>query len=1323
MLGGAHPNDSGVGLTGNHRGGVSLNQFVEPQVEVAPPSGTGPDAERVRHYVPTVLQQHLADDPGTLAWRSTGTAAFVDVSGFTRLSEALARKGREGAEQITEIIGRVFERMLSVSYENGGRLLKFGGDALLLWFAHGDHVAHACRTTIAMRDILREIGNVVLPDTTVTLQVAQGVHTGEFHFFAVGRLHRELLPVGPAWSRLVAIQHAASAGEIALSAETAACLPMECFGDAKDTEEGAPGTVDAAPLLVAAPRTTDDTVLQPPPELAYDTLAHCLSPAIRAHVLAGGGAPEHRPVTIAFVHFDGTDELLAREGPSAVADALGNVMNIVETSCVEQDVAFLASDVDRDGGKLILTAGAPRVTGNDEERMLLALRKIVSASLPLPLHIGVHRGAVFAGDVGPSHRRTYTVMGDAVNLTARLMAKAPPGHIYATADVIERSNTLFDATELEPFAVKGKAEPVQAWSIGAAKGSRTRQAALAKLPLTGRNAELGVIRKAYTSARSGAGRLVDVTSEAGLGKTRLLEALRDAAAGFTKLRGSCEAYTASTPYALWTELLREFMQCSRDEDDEVVVVRVTDAITTKVPELAPWLPLIGIAFGVEVATTPEVDALAEANRRERLHESVVRFIAATLSGPALIEIENAQHMDEASAELLAYVARELDRHPWLIAVAHRPTVDGFNAPDAPTVVRVALKPLAAADALRLAQLATQQNPLPPHVLDVVAGRSGGNPQFLRDLLQKVLQSGGTADLPDSAEAATMAQIDGLAPDDRAVVRRAAVFGLTFHPRMLGWFADEGEPAPAHEVWSRLTELFDEEPDGYLRFRRSLLRDAAYEGLPFKLRRRLHAAVARHLKDELDFPEEAAGILSLHYLEAGEARDAWHYANVAAKRASSVFAHVEAANLYLRAIAAGKQIESLAAAELATAHRSLADAWYAAGEFRKASDAYAAARALVADIPLRDARLMLKLSYVEEKLGNYAEAARWAEKAREVLGSLDEPDAAREMAQSSAWYAMLLQFEGRTDEALDWAQRAKDESEAAGHVGALAEAYFVMGWAHGELGKEGGEALMQRSLECLQRQGGNLSRQAGMLLSLGVISQWEGRWDEALARYEQGREANLKAGDVVGAALARINVAEVLTDRGEWAEAEAVLLETLPFWKASQYHYYLAACLSLLGRVSLRRGRLDEALARLEESKAQFVQVGAEQEVPAVEARIAETRAAMGEAKQALEIVNALLARVDSSTGVARVQPLLERLQGHALMQQGDLWGARDALEASLATAREKNNLFEATLTMLSLIELDRLEGVEPPFEMVDETRARLANLKVRAVPPVPTPAA
>src|SRR5207248_3303602 len=269
------------------------------------------------------------------------------------------------------------------------------------------------------------------------------------------------------------------------------------------------------------------------------------------------------------------------------------------------------------------------------------------------------------------------------------------------------------------------------------------------------------------------------------------------------------------PYAVWSELLREYMNFGRDDPETVIAERLKEEVEKNAPDLAPWLPLIAIAFGLEVAPTPEVELLAEKNRRAKVHESVARFMAAMMLKPQLIEIENAHHMDEASAELLLYLLGEIGSHPWLIAVARQGS-KGFVAPQADSVVHIDLKPLAPADALRLAQLATQQTPVPAHVLEVVATRSGGNPQFLRDLLQRVVDSGGVADLPDSAEAATLAQIDSLFPEDRAVVRHAAVFGLTFHPRMVAWFdGEEGFLAPTPSVWARISDLFDEEPDGYL----------------------------------------------------------------------------------------------------------------------------------------------------------------------------------------------------------------------------------------------------------------------------------------------------------------------------------------------------------------------------------------------------------------------------------------------------------------------------------------------------------------------------
>ena len=145
-----------------------------------------------------------------------------------------------------------------------------------------------------------------------------------------------------------------------------------------------------------------------------------------------------------------------------------------------------------------------------------------------------------------------------------------------------------------------------------------------------------------------------------------------------------------------------------------------------------------------------------------------------------------------------------------------------------------------------------------------------------------------------------------------------------------------------------------------------------------------------------------------------------------------------------------------------------------------------------------------------------------------------------------------------------------------------------------------------------------------------------------------------------------------------------------------HRYFLAVCLSLFGRASLRAGRHDEALKRLEEARAIFVQVGAEDEVPPVDARIAECRVCTGDFAGALALVDDLLSRARSSNAVARMAPLLRRTRAHVLLRQDNLSGARQELEASLTAARARKDLLEIALTLLSLIELHHLEDVEPP---------------------------
>jgi tetratricopeptide (TPR) repeat protein len=359
-------------------------------------------------------------------------------------------------------------------------------------------------------------------------------------------------------------------------------------------------------------------------------------------------------------------------------------------------------------------------------------------------------------------------------------------------------------------------------------------------------------------------------------------------------------------------------------------------------------------------------------------------------------------------------------------------------------------------------------------------------------------------------------------------------------------------------------------------------------------------------------------------------------------------------------------------------------------------------------------LLLRCSYIEERLGRYRQSLRLASRARRMLDGITSLEADRVAAETSAWSATVLQIEGRTEEAVRRARKAVAEAEAAGEDDALGSAYFVLGWASAMRGKEDAEALYQRSLEAYRRSG-NLIRQAVQLTNLGAVCCLEGRWEEAISYYEGGREASLKLGDTVNAALANINIAEILIDRAEYAQAEELLLDALPTWKAAKYRYYLGFSLALLARLSLRTGRLDKALEQLEQAKANYVAVGAEREVPALDARIAECRLCKGEVDAALDVVNGMLNRKDANVR-AYPMALLHRVRALALMQKGDPDSARSALEASIAGARNANDLFELTVALHALAELDRRRGREPASDVVGEIESLMERLKIKTVP-------
>jgi class 3 adenylate cyclase/tetratricopeptide (TPR) repeat protein len=1269
-------------------------------------------AEILRAYAPRLLTRWLAEQPHLSFRTLEGSMVFVDISGFTKMSERLARHGKVGAEEVTEVLGAVFAKLLAVAYGEDGSLLKFGGDALLLWFSGNGHAVRAATAAHGMRGTLRSVGRLDTTAGKVVLRMSVGVNSGTFHFFLVGESHREFMVTGPAASRTVDMESTATAGEILLSRDTAAALPSNVLGQPKG--EGI--------LLRSGPTTLpferDDEEV---PITSID-IAQAIPVALREHLLSGATEPEHRNATVAFVHFDGTDELVETHGVDVVAAGLHELVACVQRAAEDNGVTFLATDIDHDGGKVILVAGAPNAMGDDEGRMLLTLRSIIDAETTVPVRIGVNKGHVFAGDIGPAYRRTYTVMGDAVNLAARVMSMAVPGQILATGPVLDASSIAFNAVALEPFMVKGKKDPVHAFMVGHSTGSKP-EIVSREFPLVGRDAEMDAFRRALLELRGGRGSALELVGNAGMGKTRLLSEFRAEAPDLPHLVSGCELYESSVSYLPIRRLLRLLLGTGAGEDASALARRLRDDMSQRAPDLLPWLPLIGIVADLDVPMTPEVGDLGDEFRKAKLEEVTTEYLSRVVTEPTLVVIEDVHWMDGGSADLLRSVAQRIRDLPWLICVSRRDEESGFVLPEAPRCTSLGLTPLAGEALESLIDIAMKDAPLHMHEVTELSDRSGGNPLFLQELLHATRSAGSVEGLPGSIEGMITADIDRLATPDRRVLRYASVLGMSFDRSLLGALLEGEDAAFERYPWERLAQFVDDEGGGSYRFRHALMRDAAYEGLPFRRRRELHARVGGALLALPGDAEQAQSeLLSLHFFLAGEFERAWRYSRIAAERAKSAYANIEAARFFRRASDAGRRAHEVNDHEIATVEESLGDALNLAGDFKKAAEAFAAARKLIPDDRAAIARLLYKRSRIEESLGRYPQALRWASRGRKVLDGLDDVDATSMRAQLGAWYATVLYAQGRGSDSIHWGQKAIQEAMAAGDQNALARAYNAIGLSSVLLGRSPGD-YWPKALEIYEERE-DLVGQVVILSNLGFGGFYAGTWDEALEFYERGRQLSVRIGDVVSEMLLADNIAEIYCERGQFDEAEANLRRSLRFWKASQYRFFLGACLRFLGRVLARTGRFEEALDAFDEARGQFVHAGALEEVLSTDVRIAECRVFMGESAEALRVIAEAEERKDVEEEAASLsKPLLERVRGFALVQMGDLSQARTAFDASLESARSRNDDFEVALTLHAMVWLDRLEGREPPIVLEDEASSILKRLRVESVAEIPLPAA
>jgi len=910
--------------------------------------------------------------------------------------------------------------------------------------------------------------------------------------------------------------------------------------------------------------------------------------------------------------------------------------------------------------------------------------EIVAHEGPLDLRAGVNGGRVFAVHLGARERRTYTTLDDTTNLAARVMGKAPIGGVLATRAVLDKTRGRFAVAPVAPFMVKGKSQPVDAVIVdgpaGATDSVRVDSSAGDRSVPPGRDREAAALAAA-TRAAAGAGpvTVVELVGEAGIGKSRLLaHAIAVAhSEGLRTVRLEGTAYGSHTPYVALRAPLRGLLGAA-DGDDAAVQRALARAATG----FEDWLGLLGPLVGIDIALSARAARLGpDAAARSRRHVAA-QLLARLLGDPTLLVVEDAHWLDTATSELLTTMLASGQLRSCAVVGSRRPEPGGFVVPDDPVPQRMTIAPLAddIARTIVVAAIETGGH-LTPDAVPALVERAGGNPLLLRELAAAVSAGGDPTALPATIEGLLAASIDRLAPADRAVLRRLAVLGTSSDfataATYLGTPSDE-----LHETGARL-DGFVEVASGRIRFRQTLQHAAAYEALPFRVRRDLHAragdATAAAVGGDIDAVIE---LLALHAHHARRLADCWRYARRAGRRALSRGAPSEAIALYDWAIEAGRRLEDVDASALGEVLEERGDAADRAGRYDDASKAYAGARRDRRADPLVVAELWRKQARMHERRGRYALALGCATRGRRALRDVphdERRDVTLARLEDVSGVARLRQ--GKAAAARTHLSAAVAGLERTTDGRALAHASYSLAGALVELGEfDDAERLSTRALE-LYEQAGDLVGASTVLNNQGIDAYWTGDWQRAEQLLQAARSMRRELGDVALMAESELNLAELWSDQGHWEEAEQLLAFALAIFRAAPRPEGIGLATSDLGRLAARRGDLDRARALLAEAQARLESIGAAGLAYEVGVREAERLVLASQPDAALRAVAALRTRGREVPASHFYRSALARTEGWAAAQRGERERASGAFGEALALARTSGLRYDEVVTL------------------------------------------
>jgi class 3 adenylate cyclase/tetratricopeptide (TPR) repeat protein len=1083
------------------------------------------------------------------AWQFDAVALVADISGFTAISEALGGTGTRGVEELTEILNGFFGPTIELIESFGGIVAKFGGDAVTVLFRASKRgngaTRRAVRCALELQAQVTNAGPVGTSAGDYRLSLRVGLARGRVVSVSVGDpgLRLEHVVAGGVLDRAAAAQKSAKPGEVLLDRTLAS---EEVPGT---VAIGRSGTFARAPAPAPQVRHAPLRRRAGASAAAVEAAAPYLHPSLVERLRAGRRdfVNEHRRVTILFGKFEDFDYDTDPRAPVRLQRYAGDLVRIVD-----RYGGFLRQiHMGDKGSTYIVLFGAPIAHEDDERRALRCALELLGLS-EASSALGVNTGEVFCGFVGSASRQEYAVIGDAVNVAARLMGEAALGDIIVSEETVRGAAAGFAVEPLAPLSLKGKSEPVP---VSRLLGQRERVPdRRPKSVIVGRAAEVREVEGHLDRALGGTGVLLGITGDPGIGKSLLADTASQLAArrGFDTYRGECEPFGTHIPYLPWRQIWRELLRVP-DASPERQIADLGGLLAELAPELENRVPLLGPLLGLTIPETGVTRALDPELRRESLHGLLITCLRAHVERVPglLLVLEDCHWLDESSRELLEVVARAVSDLPAVVICTYRRGIEhaevharaGLAGLPQAELVLSALRDDDIEKVVR-ARLAPRrkQASVADATLRAIATRAGGNPFFAAELANYVGAGRSEEDLPDTLRSLVLARIDQLRDSEKTTLSVASVIGNRFPASWVSGSysaAVSRDQVEAHlEALCRaeLTTLETMEPEPEYAFRHSTTREVAYDTLAFSTREALHQNVGEFIERNLADGDDAGhlDLLAYHFGHSASRTKQRIYFRRAGDAAQAAYANESAIDYYERLI------PLLDGAARSGAMCDLAAALQVVGRWDEAAHVYRDALSLADEVgaELEAARSRAGLGNLKAHVGAHGDAVVWltrAQSAFQRLGNREELRRTLEhLSYAYFWRSDYKRAERSSLEALEVARSLGDDTGQS-------SAYECLGLVHWHLGEH--ERAKDYFLEAVSTAEASGYRPgvmaatndlAGLLVEQG---EYHAAFDYLRKAFETAIEVGARRN--VGAAVSNAGLLNL--ERGDYVAAEACFL--------------------------------------------------------------------------------------------------------------------------------------------------------------------------------------